>query len=225
MDFDFERTKLCSENKAPAMFRLYGWKPWSVSLGYNQKESDINLDSCKNLGFDLVRRPTGGRAVLHADELTYSVVCPLQDGVSAQDCYREIHILLLNGLNKLLNNKNNNNILSFEQAQTNFREMYERSSMSMACFAATAKYEIEFQGRKVVGSAQRTFDRYLLQHGSILLDSGHEQLADISNISDPERKKQLKEFMLSHSATLTEAFGRKINFEEAEEVIEYELEN
>lgn len=64
MDFDIERTKQFSEGSAKAMFRVYGWKPWALSLGYNQKETDIDPELCRARNIDIVRRPTGGRAVL-----------------------------------------------------------------------------------------------------------------------------------------------------------------
>lgn len=212
MDFDFERSQAVSKKLALPMFRLYGWNPWTVSLGANQREDEIDLKKLNELGFGLVRRPTGGRAVLHANELTYSVVMQLPEGMSAHDAYREIHIILLNGFNKLGCN------LEFEKSQPDFRELYKDQGTSMACFASSARWEIAWNGKKIVGSAQRVFGRTLLQHGSILLGEGSEQLADVAAI-DEDKRKSLKNYLLRHSSTLEQAANRPINYSECAEVI------
>lgn len=209
MDFDFLRTERCSKRLEIPMFRFYGWDPWTLSLGYNQNENDIDKSRLADKGYGLVRRPTGGRAVLHADELTYSVVLPLPKNMTIHDIYREIHKFLLEGFNKLGANE-----LEFEKAQPDFRNLYKQQDISVSCFASSARYEISYQGRKVVGSAQRLFGNTLLQHGSILLGNGHEQLADIITAESEEKRNTLRNYTLSHSATLEESCGRKISFEE-----------
>ncbi|MFC2129831.1 biotin/lipoate A/B protein ligase family protein [Bacteroidota bacterium] len=221
MDFDFERTQLCAEDKALPMLRFYGWNPWTVSLGYNQKEDEIDKLKLTEKGFGLVRRPTGGRAVLHADELTYSVVLTLPKHLSVHDVYREIHIILLKGLKKLAAKG-----LEFEKVQPDFRQLYDKQKeMSVSCFASTARYEIALNGKKVVGSAQRLFGNTLLQHGSILLGSGHEQLAEITKVQSEEKREILRNYILNHSATLEEACDRKISFEECRNSIISIIEN
>ncbi|ROL61404.1 octanoyltransferase [Bacteroidetes/Chlorobi group bacterium ChocPot_Mid] len=211
MDFDFNRTQSLAEGKALPMLRFYGWNPWTISLGFNQKEDDIDPVLLEQKGFGLVRRPTGGRAVLHADELTYSVVMSLPESMSVHDVYREIHKILLSGL-KNLGESN----LDFEKSQTDFRDFYKKQpGMSVSCFASAARYEIALDGRKVVGSAQRLFGNVLLQHGSILLGPGHEQISEIIKTDNPQKRVMLKNYILSHSATLSDAFNRKITFSEA----------
>ena len=139
MDFDFERTMLCSKGEVLPILRFYGWNPWTVSLGYNQKENEIDNNLIDKKGFGLVRRPTGGRAVLHADELTYSVVLNLHNNLTPQDIYREIHFIILNGIKKLGASNTD-----FEKSQTDFREFYKKEQgMSLSCFASTARYEID----------------------------------------------------------------------------------
>lgn len=214
MDFDIERTKQFSEGNAKAMFRVYGWKPWALSLGYNQKETDIDPELCKARNIDIVRRPTGGRAVLHANELTYSVVCPIPEGISPQDLYRDIHIFLLEGLNKLAIPD-----LGFEKSQPDFRNLYKREDRSVSCFASSARWEISCQGKKMVGSAQRVFGNTLLQHGSIILSAGHEQLADIITTDSDEKRTRLKAWTLEHSIAADEAAGRIISYDETAEAI------
>ncbi|MFP4528327.1 MAG: biotin/lipoate A/B protein ligase family protein [Candidatus Kapaibacterium sp.] len=209
MDFDYGRTLEVQKGAARPMFRLYGWEPWTVSLGANQKAEDIDADECKRLGFGLVRRPTGGRAVLHADELTYSVVMSIPEKLTVHDIYRRVHEVLVDAFAGL------GCELEFEKAQADFRRHYRQSGMSAACFASSARYEIEWQGRKIVGSAQRRFGDVLLQHGSILLGPGHERLADVIAGKGERTRMVLKSFMESHAATLSQAAGRQIGFEES----------
>lgn len=214
MDFDVQRLEDFRRGKAPAMFRLYGWKPWAVSLGANQKESDIDREACEKRNIEIVRRPTGGRAVLHAEEITYSVVCPIPEGSSPHDLYRDIHIFLLAGLKKL-----NIPHLDFEKSQPDFNKLYNKEFRSVSCFASSARWEIESQGKKMVGSAQRVFGDTLLQHGSILLNRGYEQLCDISVLKSEDQRNSLREWTLAHSTSASEASGRVITYEEAAEAI------
>lgn len=209
MRIDLERTGAVSRGEAAPMFRIYSWKPWCVSLGYNQKEDAIDKNELDKFGFDLTRRPTGGRAVLHADELTYSVVTKVRVGLDQHKIYKLIHEILLSAFKKM-----NPKSLGFTKSQANFREFYKTSDSSVSCFASAARYEIEYEGRKVVGSAQRLFGGALLQHGSILLDAGHELLADVSYTKSPEAKEKIKKSILAASATLSEVCKRKITREE-----------
>ena len=210
MDFDLERTYTVAKGTSLPMFRLYGWNPWTVSLGANQDANEINSLECKKRGYGIVRRPTGGRAVFHANELTYSVVLNLPDNMSVTDAYREIHIILMQGLMKI-----GCNLINFEKSQPDFRNFYKDKSLSVSCFASSARYELEYEGRKLVGSAQKLFGRTLLQHGSILIGPGHEELAYLSsNQADAEK---LLKFTLSHSATIEEILKRKVEFDEIKE--------
>lgn len=213
MDFDFRRTQEVESGKALPMIRFYGWKPWTVSLGANQKESDFDPDRLKEFGFGLVRRPTGGRAVLHANELTYSFVCPLDNGLKAQDVYRELHIFLVKGLQELGAKE-----LGFEKSQMNFSEFYKREVVSISCFASSARYEIEWKGKKIVGSAQRVFGKTLLQHGSILLGPGYELIAEVARLKDEMAREILRNHIKNHSISIEEIIGRKVQYEKAVDV-------
>ncbi len=214
MDFDMDRTRAVQSGQALPMFRLYGWEPWAVSLGAHQKESDISMEKCREHGVDLVRRPTGGRAVLHADEITYSAVLPLPEGMSVHDVYRELHVVLLRSLQALGCTN-----MEFEKSQPDFREFYKRSALSTSCFASAARYEISEQGRKAVGSAQRLIGSVLLQHGSILLGQGHELLSELVVLPNEGMREELREYTRTHSITLSESAKREITFAEAEESI------
>jgi lipoate-protein ligase A len=210
---DVELLKNVSEGKSDEIFRLYAWQPWCVSLGAHQKSSDIDEEACFKNGFDIVKRPTGGRAVLHADEITYSAVVKITPERTIHDIYRIIHEMLLKALNPLVNFQ-----LEFQKSQTDFKSIYKNSESSAICFTSSARYEITFKNRKVVGSAQRVFGEYVLQHGSILLGAGHEQLADVLKI-DNEKKVVLKEKILASSATFSDVAGRRISYDDCSEAI------
>jgi len=218
MDIDHNRALALQSRTAKPMLRFYSWKPHAVSLGAHQRESDIDPDACERLGIDIVRRPTGGRAIVHADELTYSVVLPIttisETHRTIHDIYREVHILLLRALHRM-----GATMLDFEKKQPDFRAHYKSGSVAMPCFASSARHEIVQGTRKVVGSAQKLYGSVVLQHGSVLLGRGHERLADILNINSNAEREQIRTTICERSASLGELLGRTVSFEECAEAI------
>lgn len=214
MRMDEERARACAAGAARPLLRLYAWQPWAVSLGANQRESDIDPVRCADKGFSLVRRPTGGRAVLHANELTYCVVAPLAENYTAHHLYRDIHVLLLGALQTL-----GIRTMSFQKSQPNFRTLYKTPTSALPCFASAARYELQWHGKKVVGSAQRRFGNVVLQHGSLLLGAGHEQLADVATLADDAARATMKKSLIEHTATLQDICGRVITYSECAEAI------
>lgn len=157
-------------NDQKSILRLYGWDPFAISLGYNQDENEIDLFRCTQDNVDVVRRPTGGRAVFHAEEVTYSVVLPGGSGLFEKDTltvYNFISEALVEGL-KLINVPGQ----LVERRSEDARRMHSH----IPCFSGAAKYEIVCGGRKLVGSAQRRFSGTILQHGSILVGIKHLEL-------------------------------------------------
>lgn len=213
MQFDYQRAILHEEGKTLPMLRFYTWEPWAISLGANQKESDFDREKLKEYGYDLVIRPTGGRAVLHANELTYCFVGPISLSVTAKDIYQEIHHFLVLGLREL-----GTKDFEFEKAQPNFKDFYKREAVSISCFASSARYEIEWRGKKIVGSAQRVFGKTVLQHGSVLLGTGYELISEVANLKDEKSRELLRNYLKNHSISLEEILGRKISYNQAIEV-------
>jgi len=186
-------------------FRTYTWKPWCVSLGKHQRLDVINLQALEQRGWDVVHRPTGGRAVLHANELTYCLVVPLSAERTAHIVYERIHTCLLASLQTLVPQ------LSFERSTTDLQHHYATAGASaVSCFTSSARTEIMAHGRKVVGSAQRVVDGIVLQHGSILCGLGHEQLADVIMGTD-EQRSVLRQRMQEQSTTLSEEAGTPVD--------------
>jgi lipoate-protein ligase A len=149
------------------ILRLYRWNPPAISIGYNQQFSAFDSEVAIADGVDLVRRPTGGRAILHAEELTYSVVGtspgPLF-GDSLHSSYQLINQALLLFLQSL-------------DIQADVSQGESRAeARGVTCFKSAGRHEISVGGCKLVGSAQRRTGGVFLQHGSILTGPAHQNL-------------------------------------------------
>ena len=160
MAFDENILDECIKNKEKEpILRLYGWSPACISLGRNQKDN-IDYSICKNYGLDVVRRATGGRALLHDKELTYSFVCPV-DFLQVKDSvilsYKEISEALIFGMNKAGIN-------------IDFPEDKRVKTSAQYCMSLATGADLSYNGKKLIGSAQVRKSGYILQHGSILID-------------------------------------------------------
>ena len=155
MDFDIKLVERC-KNENKSFLRFYRWKPYAISLGYNQTKfasgHKIDTDKCKADGLDIVERPTGGRAVLHSEELTYSVVTKSDDAV--HEMYKKISLALLNGLKLIEPEKTELQALSFTKEMPDLLKL-AKTGMYNLCFNTSIKNEINCKGKKLVGSAQR----------------------------------------------------------------------
>ncbi|MBU3742683.1 MAG: hypothetical protein FGM24_10425 [Candidatus Kapabacteria bacterium] len=194
--------------------RTYTWRPWCVSLGKHQSLDVIDDVALRQLGFDVVHRPTGGRAVLHANELTYCVAAPIAEGQTAQHIYAAVHTLIVVALRSLHVPE-----LEFQEVPTDLRLHYASSGVAGAsCFTSSARSEIMARGRKVVGSAQRVINGFVLQHGSILCGAGHEQLADVVR-AEPSQRDVLRSRIHQGAITLSDLAGRAITPSQCAEAI------
>ena len=177
-------------------------------------KKEINQELCRKVGYDVVRRPTGGRAILHAEELTYSVIYPFKD-TDIMKLYRMIHLPFVSALYK------SNIPAEFKATQANLGNVYKTEKAPL-CFASSAKHEVEVKGKKIIGSAQRVYDHSILQHGSLLFGSKHEQIVDFLNLT-PEKKETLKKYIKNHTTYIWQYF-RNINQNELAENIQIEFE-
>lgn len=150
-----------------ALLRVYGWQPHAITVGYSQDTAVFDLQRCRDEGVDLVRRPTGGRAVLHADEFTYSFLC--ESEASSPVLYRLVHAIIREALAEF------GVVAHFSRRDAGGGAVSGRGA-SVSCFAASARHELQVDGRKLVGSAQRRHGRVLLQHGSLPLSGRHRDL-------------------------------------------------
>ncbi|HWQ68973.1 MAG TPA: biotin/lipoate A/B protein ligase family protein [Patescibacteria group bacterium] len=159
MGVDEALATLCRDG---ATLRFYAWETPTLSIGYSQRINDIDPVACRTSTVHLVRRPTGGRAVLHQQDLTYSLILPLRPPwtkISIRESYRQINVSMLRGLETL-----------GLEVGLGRRSRQVNGALSPFCFTAISHYEVLVGRKKVIGSAQRRFPTALLQQGSILLD-------------------------------------------------------
>jgi len=198
-----------ARGSSPPTLRVYAWKPPTVSTGHSQKASvELDLEACRKRGFGVVRRPTGGRAVLHAGELTYSVVgrsgeAPL--GGSIAETYQAIAGGLLLGLMELE--------VSAELAPVATASR-GRGEVAPPCFVSAGRYEVVVAGRKLIGSAQRRVGAAVLQHGSLLTDATHVQLADVLRVRGEADRTAIRRTLASKTTDLATLLSRSVGFEE-----------
>ena len=170
---------------APATFRAFSWSPATISVGHNQRQDALDLHACRSDGLRVVRRPTGGRAILHCDEITYSAIFPVTSRLYAPQ-------LLANYLkiSKILKAALEPFGLLFDP---NFGDGTQTGSEdSELCFARALSYELTIGGKKLVGSAQRRWATVVLQHGSILLGPCHEKLGAYLKAPESEREAHMQ---------------------------------
>ena len=185
------------KNMVLPTIRFYQWSPSAVTLGYFQDlKKEINIDVCRKLGIDIVRRPTGGKAVLHDQELTYSIIIseknPLVD-YSILKTYKRISQALINGLVSLgikaelvpLKGKIKENVLPvLSQDSPTYKTI---------CFSTPSQYEVQVDGKKLIGSAQVRKRGIVLQHGSLLIKLDREKLFSVFNFPSIQIKEKIKE--------------------------------
>ena len=170
MQIDSDLLDYAIENKLQyPIFRLYGWSPACISLGRNQDDSFINKQFLKDTGIDLVRRLTGGRALLHDNEITYSFICPqvyLKNGENVTKSYIEISQILINKFKKI-------------GIQLDFGGEKKVNTKFDYCMLISTGADLCYEGKKLIGSAQCRKNSYILQHGSILYDYDRKLLEKI----------------------------------------------
>lgn len=196
----------------PPVLRIYAWQPAAVSLGYFQPLDDsIDREEIARRGFGLVRRPTGGRAILHKDEVTYSVAAReehLSGGSSLMGSYRTISRGIETGLQLL------GVAAQMAERSGQAREQH-RSSLPTVCFTQSAKVDMVADGRKIVGSAQTRRGGALLQHGSIPISIDEGEHLAVMPGGQTEQARQSGEGQLSQSACgIADILGRVPEFDE-----------
>lgn len=190
--FNLRIAKGVSDDTPPTL-RLYGWSPPAISIGYFQEIEGIKLEK----KIDIVRRLTGGRAILHDQELTFCLVVSLNDSIILEDVSASYNIICraiiegLQGLGIDAQIRGDGTSVGSQLGKEKNRTV-SRKIEPFFCFDHPSKYDIIYKGKKLVGSAQRRKKGVVLHHGSILLDSQN----------------------LEGSTSINSILGRKISFEE-----------
>lgn len=204
-----------SEGKIPPTIRFYGWDPATLSIGYFQKvEKEINLDAVKEHSLGFVRRPTGGRGVLHEHELTYSVIVSEEHPEmpkTVTEAYRVISEGILKGFQGL------GLEAYFAVPKTAEEREGLKNPRSAVCFDAPSWYELVVEGRKVAGSAQTRQKGVILQHGSILLDLDEDKLFSLFNYPSDRVKERMQRAFKSKAVAMNEISSETVTMDMAKE--------
>jgi lipoyl(octanoyl) transferase len=197
------------------VIRFYGWNPPTLSIGYFQKvEKEINIEAVKNQGIGFVRRPTGGRGVLHEHELTYSVIVPESHSMmpnTVAEAYRVISEGILKGFHQL------GLEAYFAVPETTEERELLKSPHSAVCFDTPSWYELVVEGRKVAGSAQTRQKGVILQHGSILLDMDEDKLFSLFKYSNERVMERMKKSFKNKAVAINDLTSNRISMEQAKE--------
>lgn len=194
-----------SSGNSPPTLRFYGWNPPCLSLGYAQAWTVADVEACARSGWDIVRRPTGGRAILHIDELTYSVCVPdeeprVRGGLLAS--YRRLSDALAAGLEGL------GIVLARAQPQSR-----NGGDEGPACFDRPSNFEITVGNRKLVGSAQARKKGVVLQHGTLPLYGDVTRIAQ-ALAGDDQRRARIQSGLRDSATTLEASLGRRVPYDE-----------
>lgn len=196
-------------NALPTL-RLYAWEPPCLSLGYNQVAAEVDEQRLKVRGWGLVRRATGGKAILHTDELTYSIALPQDSPIVAGGIvksYRRLSQALLLALIELGLNPQSTPHEAAAQA------------IGAVCFEVPSNYEITVDGHKLIGSAQVRRANAVLQHGSLPLVGDISRICDALGFDDEQDRANAKRRVEQRAITVERALGYPITWEKAAQAV------
>ncbi|HLB45830.1 MAG TPA: lipoate--protein ligase family protein, partial [Anaerolineales bacterium] len=208
-----------AEGASPPTLRFFAWEPPCLSLGCSQPVTDVDMDRVKARGYGLVRRPTGGKAILHTDELTYSVITPQTDPRVAGgivESYRRLSEGLLRGLALMdLIARNDATYFTAEYAESEEKKQNNSANAALSaakdnpvCFETPSNYEITVIGKKLIGSAQARKQGVVLQHGSLPLTGDIARICDVLTFGDEAARERAKERVRARAITLELALGQ-----------------
>jgi lipoyl(octanoyl) transferase len=189
--------------------RLFAWQPPCLSLGYAQPAADVDRSALMMRGWDLVRRSTGGRAILHTDELTYSVIASLKEPRvygKVLESYQRLSLALLSALHKM-----------GLQARADKDPVLPVSNQPSGpvCFEVPSNYEITVQGKKLIGSAQARRREGVLQHGSLPLTGDLTRITQVLVFPDEISRQTAGTRLLERAVTVETCLGHTISWQDA----------
>lgn len=196
----------CGESK-PTL-RLYAWQPPCLSLGYAQSFREVDVERLHARGWDVVRRLTGGRAILHTDELTYSVTGSAEDPILAGgvlEAYNRLSKALLYAIRAL----------SLPVEVKEYANAPASQNLNPVCFEVPSTYEITVGGKKLIGSAQARKREGVLQHGSLPLTGDLTRICDTLMFENEAARQTAKERLLARAVTVESALGYEVSWNDA----------
>lgn len=201
-----------SEGLIPPVIRFYEWNPATLSIGYFQSvEKEIDMEAVKRLGLGFVRRPTGGRGVLHEHELTYSVIVT-ESYPSMPATVTEAYRVISEGL--LLGFQNLGLDAYFSVPNTDEQKENLKKPKSAVCFDTPSWYELVVEGKKVAGSAQTRQKGVILQHGAILLDLDEDKLIQTFKFASDKVRDKVRKGLSQKAVSINKIISKPITIEE-----------
>ncbi|MGB7876921.1 MAG: lipoate--protein ligase family protein [Anaerolineales bacterium] len=187
--------------------RLYAWNPPCLSLGHAQPFTDVDTTRLESHGWEVVRRMTGGRAILHTDELTYSVTAPVNEprvAGSLLESYNRLASALLAAVQDLS--------LPVEMKEDKAESNGEPNPV---CFEVPSTYEITVEGKKLIGSAQARRREGVLQHGSLPLTGDLTRICQALVFLDDSAREKAMQRLLARATTVESVLGREVDWDSA----------
>jgi lipoate-protein ligase A len=187
--------------------RLYAWKPACLSLGHAQPFADVDVARIQEHGWEVVRRATGGRAILHTDEITYSVIAPNDEPRltgTVLESYNRLARALLLAVKQLG--------LPVEMKEG---KVQNGPNLNPVCFEVPSTYEITVDGKKLIGSAQARKKEGVLQHGSLPLTGDLTRICQALVFENESARAEASKRLLARAATVESALGREVSWETA----------
>jgi lipoyl(octanoyl) transferase len=197
--------------------RLYAWNPPCLSLGHAQPFSDVDINRLKQRGWEVVRRATGGRAILHTDELTYAVIAPSSEPRvegSVLESYNRLAQALLLAVKNL-------------EIPVEVKEGVTQDGIlrnNPVCFEVPSTYEITVNGKKLIGSAQARKKEGVLQHGSLPLTGDLTRICQALVFEDESARVEASRRLLERATTVESALGVGISWEKAAQAFVHAFE-
>ena len=208
MALDEALLESASARRQPPTLRLYRWQPACLSLGHAQPAEQADAVRLEQMGWDLVRRATGGRAILHVDELTYSITAPIDHALVAGGVlgsYRMLSQGLLAGLSRL----------GIQADTAPEQALGDADRSNPVCFEVPSAHEITAGGRKLIGSAQLRRVSGVLQHGSLPLQGDLGRVCLALSYEDEPQRAAAAERVRRRAATLEDLLGVAVSWDRA----------
>ena len=197
--------------------RLYAWTPACLSLGHAQPFADVDVQRLKSHGWQVVRRATGGRAILHTDELTYSVIAPADEPRvegSVLESYNRLARALLAAVKSL------DIPVEMKEGKAN-----NGTTPNPVCFEVPSTYEITVNGKKLIGSAQARKKEGVLQHGSLPLTGDLTRICQALVFENESARETAAQRLLERATTVESALGREVSWENAAQAFVHAFES
>lgn len=195
------------------ILRLYAWQPACLSLGHAQPFSEVNTEVVEAQGWGIVRRPTGGRAILHVDELTYAVIAPQADP-RVKGGVLESYLRLSEALLEALR------ILGLQPQANETSAQLNTKQPNPVCFEVPSNYEITVSGKKLIGSAQARRRDGLLQHGALPLHGDLTRIISALTFADQAAQTKARQRLLAHATTVERELGTAPSWEQASQAFQ-----